>query len=64
MSIKECLIEVQSAVKDVFNDEEAKDILNKIQNKINEKRNLKDLSLTEDKIAQEVLDQEKKIKLI
>jgi hypothetical protein len=64
MSIKECLIEVQSAVKDVFNDEEAKDILNKIQNKINEKRNLKDLSLTEDRIAQEVLDQEKKIKLI
>jgi hypothetical protein len=64
MSIKECLIEVQSAVKDVFNDEEAKDILNKIQNKINEKRNLKELDLTEDKIAKEILDEEKKIKLI
>ena len=50
MSIKECLIEVQSAVKDTFNDEEARDILNKIENKINEKKALKELDIAEDKI--------------
>tara|TARA_R110000803_G_scaffold99205_2_gene167249 strand:+ start:4130 stop:6679 length:2550 start_codon:yes stop_codon:yes gene_type:complete len=64
MSINKCLIEVQSAVKDVFNDEEARDILNKIQSKLDEKRTLKELGTTEDKIAKEILEEEKKIKLI
>lgn len=64
MSIEKCLIEVQSAVKDAFNDEEAREILNKIQNKIDEKKTLKELGINEDKIAKEVLDEEKKIKLI
>ena len=64
MSIEKCLIEVQSAVKDAFNNEEARDILNKIQNKIDEKRTLKELGTTEDNIAKEVLEEEKKIKLI
>lgn len=63
MSIEKCLIEVQSAVKDAFNNEEARDILNKIQNKIDEKRTLKELGTTEDNIAKEVLEEEKKIKL-
>ena len=63
MSIDKCLLEIQSAVKDTFSNEEAKDILNKIQNKINEKRTLKELGTTEDKIAKEVFDEEKKIKL-
>ena len=64
MSINKCLIEVQSAVKDVFNDEEARDILNKIQNKLDEKKTLKELGTTEDNIAKEILEEEKKIKLI
>jgi len=64
MSIKECLIEVQSAVKDTFNDEEARDILNKIETKINEKRALKELDVFEDRIVKEIADEEKKIKLI
>lgn len=64
MSIKECLIEIQSAVKDTFNDEEARDILNKIENKINEKKALKELDIAEDKIVKEIADEEKRIKLI
>ena len=63
MSIDKCLLEIQSAVKDVFSDEEAKDILNKIQNKIDEKKTLKELGTNEDEIAKEVFDEEKKIKL-
>ena len=63
MSIDKCLLEIQSAVKDTFSNEEAKDILNKIQNKIDEKKTLKELGTTEDKIAKEVFDEEKKIKL-
>ena len=64
MSIEKCLIEVQSVVKDIFNDEEARDILNKIQNKLDEKKTLKELGTTEDNIAKEILEEEKKIKLI
>ena len=38
MSVKDCIVEVQSAVKDLFNDKEAADIVNKIKNKIDQKR--------------------------
>jgi hypothetical protein len=64
MSIKECLVEVQSAVKDLLNDKEATDLLNKIKNKIDEKKLLKELDISEERIAEELADQEKKIKLI
>ena len=62
MSIDKCLLEIQSAVKNVFREEEAKDILNKIQNKIDEKKTLKEIGTNEDEIAKEVFDEEKKKK--
>lgn len=64
MSLKECLVEVQSAVKDLLNDQEATDLLNKIKNKIEEKRLLKELDISEERIAEEISDKEKQIQLI
>tara|TARA_R110001606_G_C15381629_1_gene650486 strand:+ start:616 stop:3150 length:2535 start_codon:yes stop_codon:yes gene_type:complete len=64
MSIKDCIIEVQSAVQDLFNDEEATAIVNKIKNKIDQKRIAKEIDLSEERIVKEIADEQKKINLI
>ena len=64
MSVKDCIVEVQSAVKDLFNDKEAADIVNKIKNKIDEKRIAKEIDLSEERIVKEIADEQKKINLI
>ena len=64
MSVKDCIVEVQSAVKDLFNDKEAADIVNKIKNKIDEKKIAKEIDLSEERIVKEIADEQKKINLI
>jgi len=64
MSVKDCLIEVQSAVEGLLKPDEARDLLNKIKNKIDESKIKKELDLSEERIIKDIIDEEKKIKLI
>lgn len=64
MTIKDCILEVREAVNDLFSQEEASEILNKVKNKLDEKRLAKELDLSEERIAEETADELKKQKLI
>jgi len=64
MSVKDCLIEVQSAVEGLLKPDEARNLLNKIKNKIDESKIKKELDLSEERIIKDIIDEEKKIKLI
>jgi len=60
MSVKDCLIEVQSAVEGLLKPDEARDLLNKIKNKIDESKIKKELDLSEERIIKDIIDEEKK----
>lgn len=64
MKYKECLVEIQAAVKDLFNDKEASELLDKIKNKLDQNKLASNIELTQDKIIKEIADGEKKIALI
>ena len=64
MKYKECLVEVQAAVKDLFNDKEANELLDKIKNRLDQNKLASNIELTQDKIIKEIADEEKKIALI
>ena len=63
MSIKNCLVEVRDAVNDLFSESEATEILNKVKNKLDQKRLEKEIDLSEERIARETADEIKKITL-
>ena len=63
MSIKDCLIEVKDAVKDFLNEQEANELLQRIKNKIDDKKATSKIESTQAEIASEILNEDIKATL-
>lgn len=63
MSIKDCLIEVKDAVKDFLNEQEANQLLQRIKNKIDDKKATSKIESTQSEIASEILNEDIKATL-
>ena len=64
MTVKDCILEIRDAVNDLFTEQEATEILEKVKNKLDEKRLRKEIDISEERIAKETADEIKKEKLI
>ena len=63
MSLKDCLIEVKDAVKDFLTEQEANQLLQRIKNKIDDKKSSSKIEETQSQIASEILNEDIKATL-